>query len=134
METTGEQARSADGASGMRRDHHDDEAVRRRAYELYQARGGHGGSDVDDWYAAERELRGQRGQPDDVRPARDRGAMDDREAGAADGTREARDDGASASAPEPRQAAAPLADGPTGSLAASRPAAPRTTRSRRKGG
>ena len=31
--------------------------VARRAYELYQERGGEPGADVDDWLRAERELR-----------------------------------------------------------------------------
>jgi hypothetical protein len=47
---------SADSA----RDH--DEEIRRRAYEIYEARGGAPGSDVDDWCAAEREVRASRGQ------------------------------------------------------------------------
>jgi hypothetical protein len=34
-----------------------DEGIRRRAYELYLARGGRDGSDVDDWLTAEREIR-----------------------------------------------------------------------------
>jgi len=34
-----------------------DSDVARRAYELYQTRGGEHGHDVDDWTAAERELR-----------------------------------------------------------------------------
>jgi hypothetical protein len=34
------------------------EAIAKRAYELYLGRGGRGGSDVDDWLRAERELRG----------------------------------------------------------------------------
>jgi hypothetical protein len=34
-----------------------DEAIARRAYELYQARGGMDGADMDDWLQAERELR-----------------------------------------------------------------------------
>jgi DUF2934 family protein len=33
-----------------------DSDVARRAYELYQARGGEHGHDVDDWMEAEREL------------------------------------------------------------------------------
>jgi hypothetical protein len=33
------------------------EEVRRRAYELYVRRGGTDGSDKDDWYEAERQLR-----------------------------------------------------------------------------
>jgi hypothetical protein len=34
----------------------DKEAVARRAYEIFQARGNSHGRDVDDWLAAEREL------------------------------------------------------------------------------
>jgi hypothetical protein len=36
----------------------DQEAVQRRAYELYEKRGREDGHDWDDWLAAERELRG----------------------------------------------------------------------------
>jgi hypothetical protein len=43
-----------DGASDM------EEAVRRRAYEMYVARGGQPGREFDDWYAAEQEVRAQR--------------------------------------------------------------------------
>jgi DUF2934 family protein len=32
--------------------------VARRAYEMYEARGGEPGADLDDWLRAERELRG----------------------------------------------------------------------------
>jgi hypothetical protein len=54
-----------DGAATSRagdgmQDH--EEEIRRRAYEIYEARGGAPGSDVDDWCAAEREIRGSRGQ------------------------------------------------------------------------
>ena len=35
-----------------------DDAIRGRAYELYEARGGEPGADLDDWLRAERELRG----------------------------------------------------------------------------
>ena len=35
---------------------YDPDAVRRRAYELYQSRGGAGGSELDDWLTAEREV------------------------------------------------------------------------------
>jgi hypothetical protein len=38
----------------------DRERVAQRAYELYLARGGSDGQDMDDWLAAERELRQQR--------------------------------------------------------------------------
>ena len=34
-----------------------EEAIRQRAYELYQARNGQGGDAVSDWHEAERELR-----------------------------------------------------------------------------
>lgn len=34
------------------------EAIRQRAYEIYVRRGGGQGRDVEDWIAAERELRG----------------------------------------------------------------------------
>jgi hypothetical protein len=36
-----------------------DEAIARRAYELYCARGYEDGHDVDDWVNAERELRAE---------------------------------------------------------------------------
>ena len=35
----------------------DPEAVARRAYEIYQRRGGRDGADLDDWLEAERELK-----------------------------------------------------------------------------
>jgi hypothetical protein len=34
------------------------EQIRQRAYEIYVRRGGAPGRDIDDWIAAERELRG----------------------------------------------------------------------------
>jgi hypothetical protein len=37
-----------------------DDAIARRAYEIYQARGGDHGADVDDWLQAEREIRSRR--------------------------------------------------------------------------
>ena len=39
--------------------------IARRAYELYQERGGTGGQEVDDWLRAETELREGRGRRDD---------------------------------------------------------------------
>jgi hypothetical protein len=36
--------------------------VQRRAYELYLARGGGHGRDLEDWYEAERQLRRQEGK------------------------------------------------------------------------
>jgi hypothetical protein len=38
-----------------------EEAVRRRAYEIYESRGGSPGRELDDWYAAEEEIRRTRG-------------------------------------------------------------------------
>jgi hypothetical protein len=38
-----------------------DDRIRQRAYELYLARGGAGGSATDDWLEAERQLRGRQG-------------------------------------------------------------------------
>ena len=35
----------------------DPDAVARRAYEIYQSRGGDHGADLDDWLEAERQLR-----------------------------------------------------------------------------
>ena len=39
-----------------------DEEVARRAYELYEQRGAEDGRAWDDWFQAERELRGRRGE------------------------------------------------------------------------
>lgn len=38
----------------------DDEAIRRRAYEIYERRGAGEGRDQDDWVQAERDLRAPR--------------------------------------------------------------------------
>jgi hypothetical protein len=35
------------------------EEIRRRAYEIYLERDGHGGNELDDWLQAEAELRGE---------------------------------------------------------------------------
>ena len=35
----------------------DPEAIARRAYEIYQSRGGYDGADLDDWLEAERQLK-----------------------------------------------------------------------------
>ena len=35
------------------------EEIRRRAYEIYLERNGHGGNEMDDWLQAEAELRGE---------------------------------------------------------------------------
>jgi hypothetical protein len=50
----------------------EDDPIAQRAYELYRARGGTHGADVDDWLQAERELRGER-QAEDERGQADRG-------------------------------------------------------------
>jgi hypothetical protein len=46
-----------------------DEDVERRAFELYEQRGGEHGHDWDDWLEAEREIRGAEAQSDSE-PAR----------------------------------------------------------------
>jgi hypothetical protein len=46
-----------------------DDAIAARAYELYLARGGTHGADMDDWLQAERELRGERQLQADRRPS-----------------------------------------------------------------
>jgi hypothetical protein len=51
METAGQGFHHHAEPNGRRLD------VERRAYEIYQARGGSHGSDLDDWLQAERELR-----------------------------------------------------------------------------
>lgn len=48
-----------DPAGNMGADNREDE-IARRAYERYRARGGAHGHDQDDWYEAEREVRGGR--------------------------------------------------------------------------
>lgn len=35
-----------------------EEGIRKRAYELFEARGGEGGHELDDWLRAEEEIRG----------------------------------------------------------------------------
>jgi Protein of unknown function (DUF2934) len=60
----------ADGASGSPRpsraskksngaidDFNNTDAISRRAYEIYQSRGGEHGADLDDWLEAERQLK-----------------------------------------------------------------------------
>lgn len=50
---SGEPARGAPAGGNQT----SEEEIRRRAYELYESRGGAPGSDMDDWLAAEREVR-----------------------------------------------------------------------------
>lgn len=54
-----------------------EDEVRRRAYELYEGRGGADGNEVDDWVRAEREVSERRG---DVSASRPSGGSHDREA------------------------------------------------------
>ena len=46
------------GSESSHRPEHD--AIARRAYEIYQERGGEHGAHVDDWLQAEREIRARR--------------------------------------------------------------------------
>jgi len=55
---------AADGADGL------DAEIRRRAYELYLARGGAEGNDLQDWLEAERTIRsGRRGSDQSAQDA-----------------------------------------------------------------
>ena len=56
-----------------------DEAIAARAYELYQARGGTHGADMDDWLQAERELRRERQQSRAGQEQTDLGPSDERD-------------------------------------------------------
>jgi len=50
-------ARRSRKGNGAAEPFNDADAVARRAYEIFQSRGGNHGSDLDDWLEAERELR-----------------------------------------------------------------------------
>ena len=50
-------ARTSKKANGHADDFNDPDAVARRAYEIYQSRGGNHGADLDDWLEAERQLK-----------------------------------------------------------------------------
>ena len=54
-------SRSKKGASGTTYDEATQERISKRAYEIYQERGGHHGRNDDDWYQAEREVLGGEG-------------------------------------------------------------------------
>ncbi|HEU4641025.1 MAG TPA: DUF2934 domain-containing protein [Gemmatimonadaceae bacterium] len=60
QEVGGGQTLAGDRPAPERRDVPDTE-IQRRAYELYLQRGGAPGAALDDWLAAEDELRGKRG-------------------------------------------------------------------------
>lgn len=59
LETADERAGGAPMTDGPLSD---EDAIRRRAYELYLARGDTGGSETEDWLAAERAVRAERTQ------------------------------------------------------------------------
>ncbi len=40
-----------------------DDAVAKRAYEIYKSRGGHHGADMNDWLEAEKQLKAERIKP-----------------------------------------------------------------------
>jgi hypothetical protein len=61
-------ARPPKKTNGAAKPFNDADAVARRAYEIYQRRGGNHGADLDDWLEAERELRP--GPSDVTGPAR----------------------------------------------------------------
>jgi hypothetical protein len=61
-------ARPPKKSNGAAEQFNDADAVARRAYEIYQRRGGNHGADLDDWLEAERELRP--GPSDVTGPAR----------------------------------------------------------------
>ena len=44
-------------SNGQTEHFNDPDAVARRAYEIYQGRGGNHGADLDDWLEAERQLK-----------------------------------------------------------------------------
>jgi len=50
-------ARPQKKANGQADNFNDPDAVARRAYEIYQGRGGDHGADLDDWLEAERQLK-----------------------------------------------------------------------------
>jgi Protein of unknown function (DUF2934) len=50
-------ARTPKKSNGAADDMNNPDAVARRAYEIYQSRGGNHGADLDDWLEAERQLR-----------------------------------------------------------------------------
>ncbi len=49
--------RSMKKTNGASASFNDPDAIARRAYEIYQRRGGNHGADLDDWLEAERELK-----------------------------------------------------------------------------
>jgi hypothetical protein len=69
--------RAARKSNGAGEPFNNPDAVARRAYEIYQRRGGNHGADLDDWLEAERELRPGRSDvtgPAPVKPRRRKGS------------------------------------------------------------
>lgn len=60
------QSETAVAASNHELNQDDRDRIAGRAYELYLARGGSDGADLEDWLAAERELGNEYGVPPDV--------------------------------------------------------------------
>jgi len=50
-------ARTSKKGNGAVEPFNDPDAIAKRAYEIYQRRGGNHGADLDDWLEAERQLR-----------------------------------------------------------------------------
>ena len=50
-------ARTSKKSNGTVEQFNDQDAIARRAYEIFQKRGGNHGADLDDWLEAERQLR-----------------------------------------------------------------------------
>ena len=74
-------ARSPKKNNGEVESFNDPDAVARRAYEIYQRRGGDHGLDLDDWLAAERELKPGRSDatgpgPMPAKPRRRKGSQE----------------------------------------------------------
>lgn len=65
-------ARQPKKGNGATRHFNDPDAVARRAYELFQNRGGNHGADLDDWLEAERQLNGGAGELTGRAPAKPR--------------------------------------------------------------
>ena len=55
--TSQKPARSSKKSNGAADDFNNPDAIARRAYEIYQSRGGDHGADLDDWLEAERQLK-----------------------------------------------------------------------------
>ena len=65
-------ARTSKKANGHADIFNDPDAIARRAYEIYQNRGGDHGADLDDWLEAERQLKPGPGDVTGPAPAKPR--------------------------------------------------------------